>query len=422
MTDPPATVVSTHRLTKTFGPRPRGRRGGPDRPPRRGVRLPRARTVPARPPRCGCCSGWSGRPRAGRGARARAGRPGRGCARIGALVEGPGFYPYLSGRDNLRVLARYRRPAATGTVDRVLDRVDLTARGGDRFAAYSLGMKQRLGVAAALLGDPRPAGPRRADQRAGPGRHGGHAPAAASTSPPAGSTVLLSSHLLAEVQEICDRVGIIDGGRLLVREHRRRAARRPAASCCGPGRWTARSAVAMRLAGDDAVEVVDGAGGRPGRRPRAAARGGPGAGPRAGPRAGRRGCRHHRAAPRRALPGGGLLRPHPHRFRPTGRRSRHDRHDHRASRHPTAPAPGPGALVRSTRAELRRLLRWPATWVLVGVWSALSLTFTYVFDWISYRTGETTGPGAAGVRWTACCRRRSRTCWCRACRCSAGRS
>jgi hypothetical protein len=56
------------------------------------------------------------------------------------------------------------------------------------------------------------------------------------------------------------------------------------------------------------------------------------------------------------------------------------------------------ALARSTRAELRRLLRWPATWVLVGVWSALNLTFGYVFDWISYRTGETTGPAEAGVR------------------------
>ncbi|MFL6128256.1 MAG: ABC transporter permease [Mycobacteriales bacterium] len=65
----------------------------------------------------------------------------------------------------------------------------------------------------------------------------------------------------------------------------------------------------------------------------------------------------------------------------------------------TSRAPAPGlALVRSTRAELRRLLRWPATWVLVGVWSALSLAFGYVFDWISYRTGETTGPAAAGVR------------------------
>lgn len=64
---------------------------------------------------------------------------------------------------------------------------------------------------------------------------------------------------------------------------------------------------------------------------------------------------------------------------------------------PTAASPGLG-LVRSTRAEFRRLLRWPATWVLVGVWSALSLAFTYVFDWISYRTGETTGPATAGVR------------------------
>jgi ABC-2 type transport system permease protein len=64
---------------------------------------------------------------------------------------------------------------------------------------------------------------------------------------------------------------------------------------------------------------------------------------------------------------------------------------------PAAPAPGP-ALVRSTRAELRRLLRWPATWVLVGVWFALSLTFTYLFDWISYRTGEPAGPSDDAVR------------------------
>ena len=64
---------------------------------------------------------------------------------------------------------------------------------------------------------------------------------------------------------------------------------------------------------------------------------------------------------------------------------------------PATHAPGP-ALVRSTRAELRRLLRWPTTWVLVGVWSALNLTFGYVFDWISYRTGDPTGPGAVAVR------------------------
>src|ERR1700712_5107943 len=74
-------------------------------------------------------------------------------ARGGALVEGPGFYPYLSGRDNLRVLARYR-DIDDRAVDAVLARVDLATRGRDRYSRYSLGMKQRLGVAAALLGEP----------------------------------------------------------------------------------------------------------------------------------------------------------------------------------------------------------------------------------------------------------------------------
>jgi ABC-2 type transport system ATP-binding protein len=133
--------------------------------------------------------------------------------RTGALVEGPGFYPYLSGRTNLRILARYRG-LPDRAADEALARVDLADRGGDRFRGYSLGMKQRLGVAAALLGDPDllvldeptngldPAGMaamRRlvVDLAAG------------------GQTVLLSSHLLAEVQQICDRVGVIAGGRLI---------------------------------------------------------------------------------------------------------------------------------------------------------------------------------------------------------------
>jgi hypothetical protein len=55
-------------------------------------------------------------------------------------------------------------------------------------------------------------------------------------------------------------------------------------------------------------------------------------------------------------------------------------------------------LLDTTRAELRRILRWPATWVLAGVWLTLNLLFGYVFDWISYRTGETTGPAEAGVQ------------------------
>jgi len=151
----------------------------------------------------------------GGSARVLGGRPGDPAVlrHVGALIEGPGFYPYLSGRDNLRVLARYNRLGDAG-VERVLEQVDLADRGGDKFKAYSLGMKQRLGVAGALLGDPDllildeptngldPSG--MADMRALVRRVADQ-----------GKTVLLSSHLLGEVQLICDRVGVIDGGRLL---------------------------------------------------------------------------------------------------------------------------------------------------------------------------------------------------------------
>ena len=134
-------------------------------------------------------------------------------ARIGALVEGFGFYPYLSGRRNLEVLARYAG-VPKERVDPVLEQVALTARAGDRFKGYSLGMKQRLGVAAALLKDPAllildeptngldPEGMadmRSLIRRLGQGER----------------SVVLSSHLLGEVQQICDRVGVIQQGRLV---------------------------------------------------------------------------------------------------------------------------------------------------------------------------------------------------------------
>jgi ABC-type multidrug transport system ATPase subunit len=136
-----------------------------------------------------------------------------GLARVGALVESPSLYPFLSGRDNLRVLARHSR-VSESRIEAVLDEVELTDRASDRFATYSLGMKQRLGVAAALLKDPEllildeptngmdPAG--MADMRTfirGLGR--GH------------RTVLLSSHLMTEVEQICDRVGVIRSGNLV---------------------------------------------------------------------------------------------------------------------------------------------------------------------------------------------------------------
>ncbi|MEV6811606.1 ABC transporter ATP-binding protein [Micromonospora sp. NPDC051296] len=186
---------------------------------------------------------------------ARPGEPGH-LRSVGALIEGPAFYPYLSGRDNLRLLARH---AGTGAhrVPVVLDLVDLTDRAGDRYAAYSLGMKQRLGVAAALLKDPRllildeptngldPAG--MADMRALIRRLGA-----------GGCTVLLSSHLLGEVQQICDRVGVISKGRLVaessVAELRGTAALRVVAEPVDRAAGLARA-----LLGDDRVRVVDGA-------------------------------------------------------------------------------------------------------------------------------------------------------------------
>lgn len=136
-----------------------------------------------------------------------------GIARVGALVESPTFYPYLSGRRNLRILARYAG-VPSSWVDAVLDQVELTLRAGDTFKTYSLGMKQRLGVAAALLKDPDvlildeptngldPQG--MAEMRALM-RTLGHG----------GRTVLFSSHLLGEVEQICDRVGVIRHGKLI---------------------------------------------------------------------------------------------------------------------------------------------------------------------------------------------------------------
>jgi ABC-2 type transport system ATP-binding protein len=136
-----------------------------------------------------------------------------GLARTGSLIEGPGFYPYLSGFDNLRLVARYG-DVPLERVGPTLELVDLAGRARDKFSAYSLGMKQRLGVAAALLKDPElvildeptngldPAGMRDMRQLiADLGRQG--------------RTVILSSHMLAEVQQICDRVAVIDHGSLI---------------------------------------------------------------------------------------------------------------------------------------------------------------------------------------------------------------
>jgi len=137
-----------------------------------------------------------------------------GLSRIGAMIEAPAFYPYLSGRDNLRVLARHARIDVGAQVERVLGQVGLGSRASDRTATYSMGMKQRLGVAAALLKDPEllildeptngldPAG--MAEMRA-----------FIRSLADGGRTVLLSSHLMGEIEQVSDRVGVIRDGRLV---------------------------------------------------------------------------------------------------------------------------------------------------------------------------------------------------------------
>jgi ABC-2 type transport system ATP-binding protein len=132
---------------------------------------------------------------------------------VAGFVESPRFYPYMSGRRNLQLLAAYDGEGAAGRIEESLRTVDLDQRGGDKVGGYSHGMRQRLGIAGALLREPRlllldepatgldPAGMR--DMRALIRRLAGE-----------GITVMLSSHQLAEVEELCNRVAIIRAGRI----------------------------------------------------------------------------------------------------------------------------------------------------------------------------------------------------------------
>ena len=134
--------------------------------------------------------------------------------RMGAIVETPAFYPYLSGRENLAYFQGIVGKSNAAELDDLLEKVGLGDRADSRFRTYSLGMKQRLGLAYALLGDPEllfldeptngmdPAGMaevRDLIRSLGTG----------------GRTVLLSSHLLHEVEQVCDSVAILSKGKLI---------------------------------------------------------------------------------------------------------------------------------------------------------------------------------------------------------------
>src|SRR6476660_2670365 len=135
-------------------------------------------------------------------------------ARVGAIVDEPRFHAHLTGRQNLLLLAAAREPAARERIGAALERVGMTHRADDRVTKYSMGMRQRLGVAACLLGDPQllildepmngldPAGMREMRDMI-------------LTLVAEGRTVVLSSHLLDEVERTCDAVAIVVQGRII---------------------------------------------------------------------------------------------------------------------------------------------------------------------------------------------------------------
>ena len=139
--------------------------------------------------------------------------PGTYLRKVGALIESPAFYPQLSGRENLKALARLGQlPQAN--VDPVLERSGLAARAGDRYRSYSLGMKQRLGIAAAMLAEPELLildEPTNGLDPAGIVEMRGLIKLLADD----GITVLVSSHLISEIEQICDYVVMIRAGRLV---------------------------------------------------------------------------------------------------------------------------------------------------------------------------------------------------------------
>jgi ABC-2 type transport system ATP-binding protein len=138
----------------------------------------------------------------------------KALARVGAIVDEPRFHGHLTGRQNLQILAAAREPAAKTRISPALERVGILHRADDKVSKYSMGMRQRLGVAACLLGDPQllildepmngldPGG--MLDMRD-----------MIKSLVAEGRTVVLSSHLLDEVERTCDAVAIVDRGKVI---------------------------------------------------------------------------------------------------------------------------------------------------------------------------------------------------------------
>jgi ABC-2 type transport system ATP-binding protein len=142
-------------------------------------------------------------------------RRGEALARVGAIVEQPGFHPHLTGRENLRIVAAARGPEARPRIAPALERVGLAERADERVKAYSLGMRQRLGVARCLLADPELLILDEPTNGLDPGGILEFRLMIRELVEQEGRTVFLSSHLLDEVEKTCDHAAIVDRGRVI---------------------------------------------------------------------------------------------------------------------------------------------------------------------------------------------------------------
>ena len=207
-------VVQTEGLTKKFGKIvavdnlsltvPRGRVFG----------LLGPHTAPARPRPWACCWVSRGRPPAVSVCLGSAPASQAALRRVGAIVETPAFYPYLSGRQNLGYFQGILGKGTRQEVDDLLERVGLADRANSRFHTYSLGMKQRLGLAYALLGDPELLfldEPTNGMDPAGMAEIRDLIRSLGTED----RTVFLSSHLLNEVEQVCDSLVILSKGKLI---------------------------------------------------------------------------------------------------------------------------------------------------------------------------------------------------------------
>jgi len=176
---------------------------------------------------------------------------------VGAIIESPAFYPHLSGRDNLRALAIAVGDVPLARIDSLIEEVGLAERSHGAYRTYSLGMKQRLGVAATLLTDPALVildEPTNGLDPAGQAEIRALIPRLAHE----GRGVLLASHLLNEVQHVCDEVTIIRRGRLVETGRVRDLLQRGSYVAVEVAAAAEARSLLLELSGVERVDVVDG--------------------------------------------------------------------------------------------------------------------------------------------------------------------